>query len=229
MLTQFGRGKAIKGGIAERKIVVKPNFVPDPPAPGRGDGGYVVYAGRLFEGKGTETLVEAWRHLPSVRLKILGDGALRPSLEATVKRENLNIEFAGMLDRAAVLTMMADAALVVVPSEWYEAFGMVVGESFACGTPVLASRIGSLDELVDERLTGRKFNAGDPNDLAKVAGEMLADEVGLREMRSNARAYFDAHLTEERNFAQLMKIYSDVMAQNGLGNLRNAGDEPRAG
>ena len=91
------------------------------------------------------------------------------------------------------------------------------------------SRIGSLDELVDERLTGRKFNAGDPNDLAKVAGEMLADEVGLREMRSNARAYFDAHLTEERNFAQLMKIYSDVMAQNGLGNLRNAGDEPRAG
>ena len=75
-LTQFARGKALKGGIAEPKLVVKPNFLPDPPTAGRGEGGYIAYVGRLLEGKGADTLVKAWRQLPSVRLRIVGDGAL---------------------------------------------------------------------------------------------------------------------------------------------------------
>jgi len=78
---------------------------------------------------------------------------------------------------------------------------------------VLASRIGSLEELIDEGVTGKKFIAGDPEDLAKAVRAMLADEVGLRHMRASARDYFDRHLTEEQNYAQLMKIYSDVIAE----------------
>jgi glycosyltransferase involved in cell wall biosynthesis len=211
VLTEFARQKALKGGIEEHKLVVKPNFMPDPPTPGRGQGGYVAYVGRLLEGKGTETLVAAWRSLPQVRLKIVGDGALRPSLEAIARRENLNIEFTGMQDRASVLAMMANAALVVVPSEWYEGFPMVVAESFGCGTPVLASRIGSLKELVQDGVTGGKFIAGDPEDLAHAIEGILADNTNLRQMRNNARAYFDAHLTEERNISQLTSIYGDVI------------------
>jgi glycosyltransferase involved in cell wall biosynthesis len=211
VLTAFAREKALKGGIAEHKLVVKPNFVPNPPVPGRGEGGYVAYVGRLLEGKGAETLVEAWRHLSYVRLKIVGDGALRARLETIARSENLNIEFVGTQDRAAVLSMIADATLLVAPSEWYEGFPMVIAEAFACGTPVLASRIGSLEELVDEQFTGRKFNAGDPNDLAKVVREMLADKAGLCEMRSNARAFFETYLTEEQNYEQLMRIYSSLI------------------
>jgi glycosyltransferase involved in cell wall biosynthesis len=215
-LTQFARRKAVKGGIAEHKLIVKPNFVPDPPAPGRGGGGYVAYVGRLLEGKGTETLVAAWRYLQSVRLKIAGDGALRPELEAIARRESLNIEFTGMQERAAVLATIANAELLIVPSECYEGFPMVIAEAFACGTPVLASRIGSLDELIDEGVTGKKFTAGDPQDLANAVRVMLADEADLRHMRANARAYFDAHLTEERNYVQLMKIYSEAITEATL-------------
>jgi glycosyltransferase involved in cell wall biosynthesis len=212
-LTEFGRGKAIKGGIAEHKLVVKPNFVPDPPAPGSGGGRYVVYVGRLLEGKGAEILVAAWRHLASVKLLIVGDGALRPGLEATVRRERLNIEFAGVLRRPAVMKAIANADFLVMPSVCYETFGLAIAEAFACGTPVLASRIGSLNELVDEGVTGRKFTAGDPDDLARVARVMLADEVTLRRMRAQARAYFESRLTEDKNFSQLMRIYSDVIAE----------------
>jgi glycosyltransferase involved in cell wall biosynthesis len=215
-LTQFARRKAVKGGIAEHKLVVKPNFVPDPPATGRGGGGYVAYVGRLLEGKGTKTLVAAWRYLQHVRLKIVGDGALRPELEAIVQRENLNIEFTGVQERAAVLATIANAELLIVPSECYEGFPMVIAEAFACGTPVLASRIGSLDELIDEGVTGKKFTAGDPQDLANAVRIMLADEVDLRHMRVNARAYFDRHLTEEQNYAQLMKIYSEAIGESAL-------------
>jgi glycosyltransferase involved in cell wall biosynthesis len=211
-LTQFARGKILKGGIAEHKLTVKPNFLPNPPAPGNGAGGYVVYVGRLLEGKGTETLVAAWRHLPSVRLRIVGDGALRAGLEAVAKRENLNIEFTGMQNRSFVLETISNAELLIVPSEWYEGFPMVVAESFACGTPVLASRIGSLDELIADGVTGRKFTAADSQWLAGAVRAALADKAGLARMRGNARAYFDAHLTEQANYRQLMNIYSDVTA-----------------
>jgi glycosyltransferase involved in cell wall biosynthesis len=210
-LTQFARRKVLKGGLAEHKLVVKPNFVPNPPSPGRGGGGYVVFVGRLLEGKGAETLVTAWRHLPSFKLKIIGDGALRPGLEAIARSENLNIEFAGMQSRTLVLEAIANAQLLIVPSEWYEGFPMVIAESFACGTPVLASRIGSLEELVEEGITGRKFTPADSKDLAETVRVMLADESELDRMRTNARAYFDAHLTEDANCAELMNIYTDVI------------------
>lgn len=215
-LTEFARRKAVKGGIAEHKLAVKPNFVPHPPAPGSGGGGYVAYVGRLLQGKGTETLVAAWRRLPSVKLKIIGDGALRPQLEATARRENLNIEFAGMQSRLRVLEAIAGAQLLIVPSEWYEGFPMVVAESFACGTPVLASRIGSLDELIEDGISGRKFAAADAAGLAGAVQSTLADQPALRRMRVNARAHFDRALTEQANFTQLMNIYSDVIAQRRL-------------
>ena len=212
-LTKFAREKITKGGISPHKIMVKPNFVPNPPLPGRGGGGYVVFVGRLLEGKGAETLVAAWRHLPSVRLKIVGDGALRAGLEAVARSENLNIEFTGMQSRPLVLDAISNADFLIIPSEWYEGFPMVIAESFACGTPVLASRIGSLEELVEEGVNGRKFAAADPEGLAGAVRVMLDDKPALNRMRVNARAYFDAHLTEQANYTQLMNIYSAVIAE----------------
>jgi glycosyltransferase involved in cell wall biosynthesis len=209
-LTHFAAGKMVKGGIKAEKITVKPNFVPNPPAAGDGAGGYVVYVGRLLQGKGTEALVTAWRQLPSIRLKIVGDGALRPELEARARAEGLNIEFTGMQDRDAVLGMVADAGLLIIPSEWYEGFPMVIAESFACGTPVLASRIGSLDELVEEGVTGRKFTPGDPDALAAGVRRMLNDEPALRRMRASARRHFEAQLTEQQNFERLMGVYAGL-------------------
>ena len=213
VLTQFAKSKIAKGGICEHKLVVKPNFVPAPPAAGSGGGGYVVFVGRLLEGKGTEALVAAWRHVPDIKLKIVGDGALRQGLEATVRRENLNIEFTGMLNRTQVLEAISNAGLLIVPSEWYEGFPMVVAESFACGTPVLASRIGSLEELVEEGVTGGKFVAADSAGIASAVRRTLSDLGKLRRMRVNARAYFDAHLTEQQNYEELTKIYAGVIEQ----------------
>jgi len=212
VLTEFARDKAIKGGIPAHKLVVKPNFLPAPPRAGNGDGGYVLYVGRLLEGKGTETLVRAWRHLPDVKLKIIGDGALREDLERIVRRENLNVEFAGRQNRDAVLSAISRAQILIVPSDCYEGFPMVVAESFACGTPVLASRIGSLNELIVDGLTGKKFTPGDSNDLAVAVRLLLEDPNALARMRGSTREFFDANLTESQNYAQLANIYSRITA-----------------
>ena len=214
-LTEFARGKASKAGVPAHKLTVKPNFVPDPPKPGLGAGGYVAYVGRLLEGKGTETLLRAWRYLPTVKLKIVGDGALRPQLEAMAREAGLNVEFTGRQDRSAVLAAIADAQLLVIPSEWYEGFPMVVAESFACGTPVLASRIGSLDELIREGVTGRKFSAGNAEELADAIRTTLADQGALGKMRLGARTHFEMHLTEEQNYLSLMGTYAEVMSARG--------------
>jgi glycosyltransferase involved in cell wall biosynthesis len=211
-LTEFGRGKALKAGIPRKKLVVKPNFLANPPTPGKGGGGYVAYVGRLLEGKGVETLVTAWQHLSAVKLKIVGDGALRPKLEALARRDNLNVEFAGLQDKSTVLQVIADAEFLIVPSECYEGFPMVIAESFACGTPVLASRIGSMEELIEEDVTGKKFTAGNPTDLAAVVRSLVSNKALLQGMRSNTRAYFDKHLTEASNFRQLTAVYSEVIA-----------------
>ena len=216
-LTQFAKNKAVKGGLAAHKVMVKPNFIPNPPSIGSGGGGYVLFAGRLLEGKGTETLLAAWRQLGDVKLKIVGDGALRSQLEDIVRRDGLNVDFMGRQPREIVLRYMANADVLVVPSDWYEGFPMVVAEAFACGTPLLVSRIGSLDELVQEGVTGRKFKAGDANALSATLRSMLSDESALRRMRMNARAYFDAHLTEEMNFSQLIRVYGEVIADHERG------------
>jgi glycosyltransferase involved in cell wall biosynthesis len=211
-LTEFARAKFSRAGIPNDKLVVKPNFLPDPPRSGIGGGGYVLYVGRLLEGKGTETLLRAWRHLPTVKLRIVGDGALRSKLESIAKQENLNVEFAGRLDRPAVLDALRSAELLVIPSEWYEGFPLVVAEAFACGTPIVASRIGSLEELVEEGVTGVRFKAGDAVELADAIHAGLADQPRLRRMRTNARAYFEAHLTEKENYVRLMAIYRSLIA-----------------
>lgn len=209
-LTEFSRSRMVRGGIAPDKITIKPNFLPDPPAVGDGGGQYVAFVGRLLDGKGTETLLRAWRQLPDVRLKVVGDGALRPALESLATTERLNVEFLGMRSREEVLGIVGRARCLVVPSEWYEGFPMVVAESFACGTPILATRIGSLTELVPDGVRGGLFAPRDADDLARRLRSLLSDDLALRRMRRSSRAYFDEQLTEGRNYQMLAQIYSDL-------------------
>src|SRR5581483_6358731 len=81
-LTEFSRQKFILGGIAADKVCVKPNFVAPDPGPGRGNGDYAIYAGRLSDEKGLDTLLLAWKGLRGIPLEIVGDGPLLAPLQA---------------------------------------------------------------------------------------------------------------------------------------------------
>jgi glycosyltransferase involved in cell wall biosynthesis len=84
---------------------------------------------------------------------------------------------------------------------------MVVLEAYACGTPILASRIGSLDEIVLEGETGMKFEPGNPADLVKNLNLLRSDSSRLHAMRLNARAFFEENYTADRNYPRLLEIY----------------------
>jgi len=205
-LTKFAAGKLVAGGLPEDRVHIKPNFLPDAPEIGPGDGGYAVYVGRLSNEKGVRTLLEAWREIERFPLKIFGDGPLRRELEDDARRNALSVEFLGFRPRAEILDVVRRADLQVIPSEWYEGFPMVIVEAYACGTPVVASRIGGLNEVVEEG-SGIKFEPGNAADLVAKLSTLRSDRARLRAMRPQARALFEKKYTAERNLPQLLEIY----------------------
>jgi glycosyltransferase involved in cell wall biosynthesis len=210
-LTQFAVNKLTTGGLPRERIEVKSNFLPAVPSVGMGGGGYALYAGRLSAEKGIQTLINAWKDIQGLQLKVFGDGVLRAQLVEQVKRDGSNVEFMGFRPAEDVLAFASRAEMMIIPSECYEGFPMAVLEAYACGTPVVASHIGSLDEIVVEGKTGVKFEPGNAIDLVKKVNFLLSDKAGLIEMRRHARAMFDNHYTAEKNYIQLMNIYQNAI------------------
>jgi glycosyltransferase involved in cell wall biosynthesis len=200
VMTEFAREKFIAGGLPADRIVVKPHFVDPAPAPGEGRGGYALYAGRLSQEKGVQTLLSAWKQIGStLPLKIVGDGPL-----ATAQGGG---EWLGRRSREEVFELMREAAVLIFPSICYETFGIAIAEAFAAGTPVIASRLGSMASLVEHGRTGLHFEAGNADDLAKQVRWFLEHPVEAQQMRRAARAEFEAKYTAERNYRMLMEIY----------------------
>ncbi len=213
-VTRFARDKLVEGGLPADRIVVKPNFVEGAPAPGSGAGGYALFVGRLSAEKGLATVLEAWQRLgPAIPLKIVGEGPLGDSVEA-VAASKLEVECLGRRSLAEVYELMRGARFLVFPSEWYEPFGRVAIEAFACGTPVIASNTGGMAELIDDRRTGRLFRPGDAGDLAGMVEWALGHPKELAGMRKSARAEFEANYTPERNYQQLRVIYRQALARS---------------
>ena len=192
-LTSFTAEKFINAGFSRKRIVVVPNTLIDLPLAGAGAGGYALFVGRLSPEKGLGVLLEAWND-SDLPLKIVGDGPLRSELEAIVRTRSLKVEFTGKLERDDVQRIVRDALLQVVPSECYETFSMVLLEAMACGTPVVASRIGSLDEMVLDGITGIKFEPGNAGELAAAVKDLISEPERLASMRLSSRDHFESKL-----------------------------------
>jgi len=211
-LTEFARGKFIAGGLPSDRVAVKPNFVHPDPGSGDGRGGYAVFVGRLAPEKGLDTLLSAWHRLPQpVPLKLVGDGPLAERVKAAAA-QHPHIAWLGRRPLADVLGIIGGATFLVMPSIWYETFGRTIIEAFARGTPVIASRLGAMAELVDEGRTGWLFEAGNADDLAAKVRRLWLSRAELADMRREARAEYERRYTAEPNYRQLMAIYERARA-----------------
>jgi len=206
-LTKFAAAKLVAGGLPADCMEVKPNFLPSTPDPQHSKGDYVVFVGRLSEEKVVRTLLTAWQDVRGLPIRILGDGPLRVELEQRARQQILPVEFLGFRAKEEILSIIGRARFQIVPSEWYEGFPMVILEAFASGIPVVASRIGSLDEIVADGVTGVKFTAGDARDLAEKVNGLCPDFVTIENMGRAARAIFEEQYTADASFTQLTGIY----------------------
>ncbi len=210
--SEFSRNKFIEGGLPTDKIVVKPNFIHPDPGVGPGGGKFALFVGRLTIEKGLRTLLAAWKILGGqLPLKIVGDGPRADEVRAEAVRLD-GVEWLGAKTPAEVYTLLEAAAFLVIPSEWFEAFGLVTIMAFAKGVPVLAARRGAVGEVNIDGVTGLQFCPGDPVELASKA-EWLWEHLDERaEMGRNARREFEEKYTADRNYQMMMDIYSRAVS-----------------
>jgi len=210
-LTEFARDKFIQGGLPEDRIVVKPNFVNSDPGIGTGSGGYALFVGRLSQEKGLDVLLEAWKKAPAgARLKIVGDGPMAATVKDAASTVP-GIEWLGSRSKDEVSRLMADAAFLIFPSIWYESLPLVLIEALAVGLPVLASRLGSMCEIIADGKTGKLFTAGSSQHLSSEIEWAFSRPELLQPLRLEARREFERKYTADINYALLRRIYQSVL------------------
>jgi glycosyltransferase involved in cell wall biosynthesis len=202
-LSEFGRQIFLEAGFPAEKIDIKPNFIEDPGEPPDGEREGVLVVGRLAQEKGVRYLVEAAARY-RFPLRVAGDG---PELATLRDLAHSNVSFLGRLSPESVLSEMRRAVVLVVPSLWYEGFPMVVVEAFASGTPVIASRLGGLAEIIEDGVTGFHVSPGEVDNLGESIQRLLSDTDLARRLGHMARqAYIDRY-TPRSNLRQLESIY----------------------
>jgi glycosyltransferase involved in cell wall biosynthesis len=210
-LNEFCRRKFMEGGLPSDRLVVKPNFVERPKTAlktGTPRDGF-LFVGRLSPEKGVEVLIEAMQQseltVERPTVSVVGDGPLAERVRAEP-----SLRWYGAQTAPAVAEAMARAAMLVLPSVWYENFPRTLVEAFAQGLPVLASRIGALAELIEDGVTGLLFEAGDAQDLARKMAWAKANPQAVVRMGQAARERYERDYTPEVNYGQLMTIYQQA-------------------
>ena len=208
-LTRFARQKFIEGGFPAEKIAVKPNFVTSDIQPGKHEGKYGLFVGKLVKYKGIETFLQAWDLLDeTIPLKVVGKGPLDILFKSSVPS---GLEYLGALPRENVIELMQNASFLIFPSEWYEPFGMVMIEAFATGLPVIGSNLASGAEIIKEGYAGWHFNPGDAQDLAQKVKLAWSNPDELKRRGILARKQYDQNYSPEKNYQMLLNIYETAI------------------
>ncbi len=191
------RQKMIEGGLPAAKIRRLPTFVGARPARAwTARRPRICYVGRVDRVKGIEVLLDAVELLRrggvghDIEVAVAGDmstptgEAIRARLR---ERPIPGVTLTGLLDEAAVIELLQGSVASVVPSLWYENMPNSLLESLACGTPVIASDLGSMHDILCDTGAGLLFRAGDPVALADAVRRLLdgslAEEMGERAQR----------------------------------------------
>ncbi len=216
VFTDFYRRKFIEAGLPADRLLVKPHFLhPEPPPLQVSTREYALFVGRLNEEKGLKVLLESWRKLEHIPLKIRGEGPLLPHLrEWITANPACNVEMVDRLSKNELRGLMRNARFLVWPSQgYYETFGLVALEAFSMGVPVLTSRFGVNSEIVDNGRTGLHFSPGDPDDMARTVERAWSSEAELHQKGRQARIEFETKYRADPNYVRLMDIYRVALAR----------------
>jgi glycosyltransferase involved in cell wall biosynthesis len=206
------RGIAMRWRLEPDRVTVLPNPAPTVPAlPPKGelradldlDGRVLAFAGRLGRQKSLSVALEALSRVPEVTLAIAGDGPERPVLERRVRELRLDgrARFLGSVERDAVLRLFRAADASVLPSSW-ENLPHAVLESLAVGTPVIATAVGGVAEVVRDGENGLLVPPDDADALARAIQRFFSEAELRRGLAERARASI-AHVSEESVFSEI--------------------------
>jgi glycosyltransferase involved in cell wall biosynthesis len=212
VLTPFAMGRLLHAGFREDQIAVVPNptSITDM-AVDRDCGEYVAFAGRISPEKGLDVLLAAAERMPGIPFKVAGDGPVLSEMRARAPR---NVEFLGRLAFDELVAFYRRCRVLVVPSLWFEPFGMVVVDAMALGVPVIASRIGGLPDVVDDGITGSLFEPGNAEDLVAKVQALWNHPQLCERMGGAGRAKALRQYSPEAYFDNLMAVYETAIRRS---------------
>lgn len=185
-ISQAQKDIHVRMGVPEDKINVIHHFIePNVATPSFAKAKDVLFVGRLSKEKGVHILLEAWGKIKasSALLRIVGDGPELLPLQAQVMRENITgVVFEGFKQSSEMSEIWEETLFSVVPSIWEETFGLTVLEAWNQGRPVLASRIGSLPELINDGSTGWLAKPASADAWAHQLDHALSNRDNIQKM-----------------------------------------------
>jgi glycosyltransferase involved in cell wall biosynthesis len=208
--TRFVADLLVRGGYPADRVRVLPNFLdlPDAPTPER-LGGAVGYLGRISGEKGIDVLIEAARRV-GCDTRIAGDATHAPGLVANLPP---NVTLLGKVSRDRLDAFFAGLRVLVVPSVWYEVFGLVCIEALSRGVPVIASDIGGLPEVIAHEQTGLLVPPGDVAALAAALRRLIDDEPFARALGERGRETVRQQFSADAFYRQLQSVWDGVLSQ----------------
>ena len=122
-----------------------------------------VFVGRLDKLKGMDILLNAWKQMgeKAPKLIVCGTGPLEDWCRRFVDENECNVELKGLVSNNEAKELMAKSKALILPTQWYEGFPMTIVEAFSVRTPVICSDIGNIGSVVDEGVSGYKFDSVD--------------------------------------------------------------------
>jgi glycosyltransferase involved in cell wall biosynthesis len=206
--------------VVSNVVQVQPQVRPPPSRP-TGSASF-VFAGRLNHEKGLDTLIRAVELCrDDISVQVAGEGPERLSSEQLASRRSPGrVHFLGRLDKSALMTRVAGAVALVVPSRWYENQPMTVLEAFAVGVPVIASDLGGLPELVTDGQEGLLVPHNDPHALAAAMTRLADDQVLAYRMGQAAQQRFVGEFTATGHVRAISEVYHCAKSRHAQGSPR---------
>lgn len=194
-----------KVGVPEHKISINPFAIVLPKAPVDPRGGkYVAFAGRFVPEKGIDILIEAARRT-NLPLRLAG-----ASPPPTSIGKDEPIEFVNPRTPDELAEFYRGARMLVIPSLWYETFGIVAGEAMSHGIPVVASRIGALQDTIEDGVTGLHYDTHSPEDLAAKIRNIWEDDALCARLGQQARKKVEEDYSEAAHARRLLGTYEEL-------------------
>ncbi len=216
--SEFVKGKLIQAGFPGQRIVLIRNPTPsvDRGFSPRADKPLFVYFGRHAREKGLWTLLDAFQDSDLGQLKILGGGPLTLAIRDYLQARRLpHVELLGRVPQETLIQLLDQAWATLVPSECYEVAPQVVVESWQHGTPVIASRLGGLGEMIVENVNGWTFTPGHADDLKRLIRSLLQEPARLQKAWSGCRDYVLRHYDPDQIYAQTLAAYQSAIKECG--------------
>ncbi len=220
--TEFMRQDLISLGFPSERIFQVNTFVKPctEPASLDEDNPYILYVGRLVKYKGVEAAIRAFSKLPkslSVSLRLVGDEKDEEAARFRKLAEDLGetrIQFLPFeKDPKKVHDQMHRALFVLVPSECYDNLPNTILEAFACGRPVIATRMGSFVDIVQDQKLGLLFEYGNADDFSNKMLRLIKNPSERELLGRQARLAALQDYAEEEHMNKILEIFRQLIQQ----------------